>query len=90
MPACFQRLTINGKRARCCEVRGTEHDHSDSMHPPKHFEVDRLHDFVVAHGYGVPTWVAYRTAADLMAQGADYAEAAAEVVACGLTREGQS
>ncbi len=48
---------------------------------------DTFHDYVVAHGCGAPTETAYATGVQLLAQGDDYATAAAEVVARGMTEE---
>lgn len=46
---------------------------------------DEFHDFVVVHGFGPPTEEGYRLGADLILTGDDYATAAGEVVARGLT-----
>jgi len=71
---------------------GVQHDHSDSTAESQvkrgcAMDCTRLHDFVLAHGYGAPTRHAYRVAAGLLANGDDYALAAAELVARGLVKE---
>lgn len=48
---------------------------------------DTLHDFVVAHGLGFPTDEAYTLGLAMVAQGYDYATAAAEIVARDLLTE---
>lgn len=51
---------------------------------------DRLHDYVVAHGFGAPTPEGYSLAIWLMETGDDFATAAAEVVARGLTMQNET
>ena len=51
------------------------------------FDRDTFHDFVVAHGVGEPTPDAYAVGKHLYQHGDDYATAAFEVVARGLTTE---
>jgi hypothetical protein len=48
-------------------------------------DLDELHDFVVAHGFGAPTEAGYRLGEHLIAEGDDYATAAAEIVARSMT-----
>jgi hypothetical protein len=47
--------------------------------------LDQLHDFVVVHGVGAPTAAGYALGKQLIAEGDDYAIAAAEIVARGIT-----
>lgn len=51
------------------------------------FDRDTFHDFVAAHGFGQPTDEGYKLGESLMRTGDDYATAAAEVAARGLTTE---
>jgi hypothetical protein len=53
------------------------------------FDRDTFHDYVVTHGYGQPTEEGYEVGQELMKTGDDYATAAAEVVARGLTAESE-
>lgn len=53
------------------------------------FDRDTFHDFVVTHGYGEPTEDGFAVGQELMRSGDDYATAAAEVVARGLTTEAE-
>jgi hypothetical protein len=48
-------------------------------------DVDQLHDFVVAHGFGAPTDAGYKLGKQLITEGDDYATAAAEIVARSMT-----
>ena len=48
-------------------------------------DLDQLHDLVVAHGFGRPTDAGYRLGKQLIADGDDYATAAAEIVARNMT-----
>jgi hypothetical protein len=47
-------------------------------------DLDQLHDFVVVHGFGAPTAAGYELGKQLIAEGDDYAIAAAELVARGM------
>lgn len=49
------------------------------------FDRDIFNDFVTSHGYGGATEEGYKIGRELMASGDDYATAAAEVTARGLT-----
>lgn len=51
------------------------------------FNQDVFHDYVVAHGFGAPTDEGYELGRSLMVLGDDYATAAAEVCARGLTTD---
>lgn len=51
------------------------------------FDADTFHDYVAAHGFGAPTDEGERQGKQLMMDGDDYATAAFEVVARGLTTE---
>ena len=56
---------------------------------PLHIDpLDRhtLHDYVVAHGVGQPTQKGYNVGRMLLASGADYATAAAEIIARELVK----
>jgi hypothetical protein len=48
---------------------------------------EQLHDFVAAHGFGAPTADGYIVGQQLIEHGDDYATAAAEIVARGLTED---
>jgi hypothetical protein len=48
-------------------------------------DLDELHDFVVVHGLGTPTAAGYTLGRQLIDEGDDYAIAAAEIVARGMT-----
>jgi hypothetical protein len=48
-------------------------------------DLDQLHDFVVVHGFGAPTAAGCALGKQLLAEGDDYAIAAAEIVARGMT-----
>jgi hypothetical protein len=50
---------------------------------------DQLHDFVVVHGFGRPTAAGYTLGKHLMDEGDDYATAAAEIVARGMTDDAE-
>ena len=51
------------------------------------FDEEAFHDYVVAHGYGEPTPEGYKLGRQLTDLGDDYALAAVEVVARGLTQD---
>lgn len=51
------------------------------------FNEDEFHDYVVSHGLGPPTPKGYEVGKWLIETGDDYATAAHEVVARGLTEE---
>jgi hypothetical protein len=48
-------------------------------------DLDQLHDFVLVHGFGAPSAAGYTLGKQLIDEGNDYATAAAEVVARGMT-----
>jgi hypothetical protein len=52
-------------------------------------DVETLHDFVVAHGFGPQTAEGYELGSKLIATDDDYAAAAMEIVARGMTMEGE-
>jgi hypothetical protein len=48
-------------------------------------DLDQLHDFVVVYGFGALTAAGCALGKQLLAEGDDYAVAAAEIVARGMT-----
>ena len=52
-------------------------------------DLSQLHDFVVVHGFGAPTAAGYTLGNQLVDGGDDYATAAAEVVARGMTGDAE-
>ena len=50
-------------------------------------DLKELHDFVVTHGFGAPTAEGYTLGQQLISEGDDYATAAAEIVARGMTED---
>lgn len=53
------------------------------------FDLNTFHDYVVAHGFGEPTAAGYQVGKELVMAGDDYATAAAEITARGLTAEAE-
>jgi hypothetical protein len=51
--------------------------------------LNQLHDFVVVHGFGAPTTAGYTLGKQLVEEGDDYATAAAEIVARGMTNDAE-
>lgn len=52
-------------------------------------DLKQLNDVVVMHGFGAPTAAGYALGKQLMNEGDDYAIAAAEIVARGLTDDSE-
>lgn len=80
---CYRAMHLDTGKARCLKPFGSSHTHGD---PDDHaMDLDEMHDFITAHGFGAPTRWGYLLAAELMAQGDHYSTAAHEVVYRGLT-----
>lgn len=90
---CFELLgDTDGFTARCLQPYGTEHSHHDAtareaVAAGTALDVTRFGDYVAAHGCGAVTDRGLLAGAGLVMCGDDYATAAAEVVARGLTKE---
>lgn len=69
------------------EVQGSLDAAVQEAEATMNVDLDQLHDFVVAHGFGSPTQAGYELGKQLITEGDDYATAAAEIVARGMTED---